>query len=60
MRQIEFDALEVICSNLPAIEEIAKQLKIKNKIDMLRLKKDNGYAIKCGDIDDISKMLDDK
>lgn len=51
----EIDAMLAIISNMP---KLVKQLKIKNKIDLLKLKKDNGYPIDCDHIDDISSMLD--
>ena len=62
MTQIELDALHTICSNIPMLNDIAndiaKQLKIKNKIDLLRLKKDNGYEVECSDIDKVIAELD--
>lgn len=58
MTQIEIDALQTICSSIPVLDDIAKQLKIKNKIDLLRLKKDNGFVVKCSEINDLSEELD--
>lgn len=58
MTQIELDALRAICSNIPMLNDIATQLKIKNKIDILRLKKDAGYAVNCSEIDDLIEELD--
>ena len=58
MTQIELDVLHTIYSNIPRLNDIAKQLKIKNKIDLLRLKKDNGYVVKCSEINDLIEELD--
>lgn len=58
MTQHEIDALHTICSSIPMLNDIAKQLKIKNKIDLLRLKKDNGFVVKCSEINDLIEELD--
>ena len=58
MTQIELDALRAICSNIPMLDDIATQLRIKNKIDLLRMKKDYGYEVECSDIDKVIAELD--
>lgn len=58
MTQIELDALRTICSNIPMLNDIATQLRIKNKIDLLRMKKDYGYEISYSKIDDLIAELD--
>ena len=58
MTQIELDALHTICSSIPMLDDIATQLRIKNKIDLLRMKKDYGYEVDCSDIDKLIVELD--
>ena len=58
MTQIKLDTLRTICSNIPMLNDIATQLRIKNKIDLLRMKKDYGYRVECSDIDEVIAELD--
>lgn len=58
MTQIELDALHTICSSIPMLDDIATQFRIKNKIDLLRMKKDYGYEVDCSDIDKLIVELD--